>query len=67
MSVKKPLVLDNGRIRQLKPSDELQLGQDFEYLQQLFRQLLVSCALQGVEPLFDELRAELDIAMKLEE
>lgn len=67
MSDKKPLVLNAGRIQQLKPADSIELGQEFDRLQQLFYQLLISCALQGVEPLFDELRAELDIAMRLEE
>lgn len=64
MSVKKPLVLTNGLPQQLQPQDSLAVEIDVAELYRLFQQLLISCAVQGVEPLFDELQTELEIAMK---
>lgn len=64
MSVKKPLVLGSGLPQQLQPQDTIQVQVDLDALYRLFQQLLISCAAQGVEPLFDELQTELEIAMK---
>jgi hypothetical protein len=64
MSIKQPLVLGNGLPQQLQPQDELQVTADLQQLHRLFQQLLISCALQGVTPLYEELQAELSIAME---
>ena len=64
MSVKKPLVLGDGIPQQLQRQDELQVQSDLEQLQRLFKQLLVSCATQGIEPMYEELQVELAIAME---
>jgi hypothetical protein len=62
--IKKPLVLTDGLVQQLQPQDTLQAQVDIDVLYRVFQQLLISCALQGIEPMFDELQTELAIAMK---
>ena len=62
--IKKPLVLADGLAQQLQPQDTIQAQVDVNALYRLFQQLLISCALQGIEPMFDELQQELELAMK---
>ena len=62
--IKKPLVLSAGAPQQLQPQDALAVEYSVADLYRLFQQLLISCAVQGVEPMFDELQQELEIAMK---
>lgn len=62
--IKKPLVLGNGIPQQLQPQDSLAVEVDVAELYRLFQQLLISCAVQGVEPMFDELQDALEIALK---
>ena len=63
MSIKKPLVLDEGRTQQLQPADELAVETRVDRLEKLFRSLLISCAMQGVEMVDEELQGELAIAI----
>lgn len=63
MSEKKPLVLDEGRIQQLQPADQIPVEARVEQLERLFRQLLISCAMNGVEFIDEELQAEFAHAM----
>lgn len=60
---KKPLVLRDGRVQQLQADDYLDADTRLDRLERLFRQLLLSCALQGVEMIDEELQAELAYAM----
>lgn len=64
MSVKKPLVLGDGIPQQLQPQDSLAVEVSVAELYRLFQQLLISCAVQGVQPLYEELQQELELAMK---
>jgi hypothetical protein len=63
VSIKKPLVLGNGRVQQLQPADQLSVEDRVERLERLFRRLLISCAMQGVEMVDEELQAEFALAM----
>lgn len=60
---RKPLVLNEGRIQQLQSQDQLSVDERMDRIERLFRQLLLSCALQGIEPAYEELQAELAYAM----
>lgn len=64
MSIKKPLVLGDGLPQQLQPQDITQDAIDITELRLLLRQLLISCAIQGIQPLYEELQVELSIAME---
>ena len=61
--IKKPLVLTDGRTQQLQGADELSVEARVDRLERLFRSLLVSCELQGVEMVDEELQQELALAM----
>lgn len=65
MSDKKPLVLGEGRVQQLQPSDELD-NSGFSYEQKrerLFRKLLLMCHSQGIDMDDPELLEELELAI----
>ena len=61
--IKKPLVLTEGRTQQLQGADELSVEARVDRLERLFRSLLISCELQGVEMVDEELQQELALAM----
>jgi hypothetical protein len=61
--IKKPLVLTDGRTQQLQNVDELSVDARMDRLERLFRSLLISCDLQGVEMVDEELQQELALAM----
>ena len=61
--IKKPLVLTDGRTQQLQGADELSVEARVDRLERLFRSLLISCELQGVEMVDEELQQELALAM----
>lgn len=65
MSDRKPLVLNEGRIQQLQPTDEIDTS-GFSYeetRERLFRKLLLMCATQGIEIDDPELQIELERAI----
>lgn len=61
--IRKPLVLKDGHSQQLQAADELGVETDVERIERLFHKLLVSCAIQGIDLLDDELQAEFELAM----
>jgi hypothetical protein len=65
VSDKTPLVLGEGRIQQLQPTDELDNSR-YSYEQhreRLFRKLLLMCVMQGIEIDDPELQQELELAI----
>lgn len=65
MSDKTPLVLGEGRVQQLQPTDELDnSGYSYEQTRErLFRKLLLMCATQGIDIDDPDLQIELELAI----